>query len=93
MKCNLVVSINVHEKPEYLLNQIEEIEFKDPICQEISQAFKQGYEDGELLKGHDLLNTENAALKNFIVGALINKFEISKQFMQFFWSPTTNPPA
>ena len=25
MKCNLVVSINVHEKPEYLLNQIENI--------------------------------------------------------------------
>ncbi len=64
----------------YLLNELEDLEFKDNICKQIFNVYRDAYGEGHLLEAQELLKTDDAKLKRFIADALTNKHEISKQW-------------
>lgn len=68
----------------YFLSEVEEIQFTNPIYNEILEIFKDRLNEGELIDGDYLLRHGNEEVKKEVVGLMTSKYEVSENWEKKF---------
>jgi DNA primase len=69
-----------HKLADFLLNELEDVEFSDPTYREIYEAFRKGGEQGKAIDTYYFMENGSAAIKKTVADLITFRYETSKHW-------------
>jgi DNA primase len=73
-------SYEEHKLIDFLLNELEDVEFLNPIYREIYEAFRKGGEQGEAIDTYYFMENGSAEIKKTVADLITSRYETSKHW-------------
>ena len=70
-----------HQLYEYLLSELEDVEFQTPIYKEIFDTFKDHLKKGQVIDANYFIQNSSAEIKNEIIDMVTKRYEISENWI------------